>query len=282
MTEYKPRIMISGETAGTGGSTTSKILSEALGLPNISGGKYFRGLANRFDKFITDHKNLGLDENYQYFLSMYEHAYKNDGLNGVNQLVGDGFAEGAKGDALAQFGAAIERNYEKTRRVDKVWDYAVEQNTILEALSKPGYVWEAKIAILALELDQMQSLLPQNEYSNTPYFKLLLTIDPKTAAELVGFRESRVVTGKEITQRRDRDFARFGELYTINGKPVRHSDLSMHAHTRINTKNIEQVEVANEAIRTYLEQLHTLAKTVPMVTPPLITHLSRSLPITKA
>ncbi len=281
MTEYSARIMISGETAGTGGSTTSKILSEALGLPNISGGKYFRGLANRFNRYVFDNNHRGLDHNYQNFLQLYEHVYKEAGLSGVNQLVGDGFAEGANGDELAQFGAAIERNYERTRHVDKVWDYAVEQNTILDALSKPGYVWEAKIAVLALELDQMQSLLPKNDYSNTPYFKLLLTIDPKTAAERVGKRENRVVKTSEITQRRDRDFARFGELYTINGKSIRHKDLSIHANIRIDTKNIEQVEVANMALRCYLATLNSLCEKIPSVTLPIISQITATLPLTR-
>lgn len=278
MKEYMPRIIISGETAGTGGSTTSKILSDALGIPNISGGKYFRGLANRFNKYTIDNRHIATAQNYLDFLLLYENAYNQDGLNGVNHLVGDGFVEGAKGDILAQFGQAIESKFERTNKIDKVWDYAVEQNTILEALSNPGFVWEAKIAILALELDQMQNILPQNEFINTLYLKVLLSIDPKIAAERVGFRENRTVPASEITKRRDRDFARYGKLYTIKNIPIEHGDLSKHADIKIDTQNTEQDGVANRAMQSYIQKLNTLSTELPEVTTSIISKLASIIP----
>ena len=147
---HKPRIMITGETAGTGASTTSRLLAEQLDLPIISGGKYFRTLANHFAIFQKENSNWSLNKQYQSFLEMYQRAFDD---NEVDSLMEKGTVDMVKGDVLANFQEAIEENYRRTNQTDKVWDYIVDGKTISDALQKPGFIWESKLAILALELD---------------------------------------------------------------------------------------------------------------------------------
>lgn len=275
--DYQPRIMISGETAGTGASTTAKLLAEQFNLPNVSGGKYFRGIANRFDKHIRDNEYLSIAENYQVFLHMYQNAYNSGGIDEVNQLIGDGLLEGSKGNILEQFNTAIKNDYSRTHNLSKVWDYVVEKNTIRDALSQPGFVWEGKIAILALQLDQMQEVIPENEYSNNPYLNILLQVNSYIAAKRVGQRETRQVEVKEINDRKKHDYERYSQLYTIRGKAVRHSDLKKYSDIVINTESLEPALVRNKALTTYLKKIENVGSIHPSLAIPLINNIRTAL-----
>lgn len=263
MEGQQPKILISGETGGTGASTTSKLIAEKLSLPVVSGGKYFRALANRFDHFQKQHPELDFDAQYEAFLAVYEQVFKAQGLSGISHMIAEGIEQGAKGDAVAAFSAAIERAQQRKGQIDTVWDYIVDQQTIGDALEKPGFVWEAKLAILSLHFDQMRTVVQNAPTSALPYLHVLLTLDPEVAAQRVGQRESRDVHVNEILERKKRDFDRYGSLYSIRGRKVAHGDLARHADVSINTETITPPEVASEILRAYIQRLSAASSQNP-------------------
>jgi cytidylate kinase len=263
--QHKPRILIAGETAGTGASTTSKILSEHLHIPVISGGKYFRALANRFEKFQIDNPGLDIDTQYKLFLITYQQVFSERGLNGVSELMTHGIKEGAKGDVLATFISAIDRATRNSGKIDSLWDYIVDQKTIESALELPGFVWESKLAVIALELDQMRAIVESAPAMVIPYLSVLLSLDPIVAALRVGQRENRDVNVNEILLRKQRDFERYGDLYHIKGKKVSHNDLSRFADTIINTETASPNEVAKAVIESYIQKLMSISTNRPSI-----------------
>lgn len=253
----KPRILITGETAGTGASTTSKILAEKLSLPLISGGKFFRALANRFAVFEAQKAHLDQEACYEQFLKQYQDVYEQQGLEGINILLADAIEQGAKGDVLAKFGEILENRTEKTGSVDPVWDYIVDEQTIMSALSQPGFIWEAKLAVLALHLDEFRSTVAQFNTLSLPYIKILLRLDPLIAAQRVASRENREVNVQEIMLRKQRDFDRYGELYKINTNPLSHQDLYTLSDLHINTEKRNPNRVARLVLKGYLHKINS-------------------------
>jgi len=280
--QLKPRIMITGETAGTGASTTSKILAEQLKLPIISGGRYFRGLANRFDLFQQERASLSLDHQYQSFLEKYQEVFSTQGLPGVSALLEEGIQQGAKGDILAKFSAAVEANQRKTGQIDTVWDYIVDQKTLSDALQQPGFVWESKLAVLSLSLDQLQSAITGVEFLAVPYLRVLLKLDPLVAAQRVGERENRQVNLEEILIRKQRDFTRYGELYQIGGQGVTHQDLYQHADVTIDTQHLTPAEVAIQVLGSYIDKIITEMQEQDVFALPVLNDINSALSSLKA
>jgi cytidylate kinase len=275
--QYTPRIMITGETAGTGASTTSKLLAESLKLPIISGGKYFRALANLFNVFQGKNNGLSLDEQYQSFLRIYQQVFGQEGLGGVTTLMEAGIAEGARGDVLATFSAAIDNSFKKNGRIDTVWDYIVDQKTISDALQQPGFVWESKLAVISLELDQLQSVVSQSSFLTFPYLRVLLSLDPEVAAQRVGQRESRQVDVEEVLLRRQRDFDRYGNLYQIRGQRVAQRDLSRFADVVINTESTNPKEVATKVLNAYLQKISFVGQSELVLALSVINEINKAL-----
>jgi len=281
-TQLKPRIMITGETAGTGASTTSKILAEQLKLPIISGGRYFRGLANRFDLFQQERASLSQDHQYQSFLEKYQEVFSTQGLPGVSAILEEGIQQGAKGDILAKFSAAVETNQRKTGQIDTVWDYIVDQKTLSDALQQPGFVWESKLAVLSLSLDQLQSAITGVEFLAVPYLRVLLKLDPLVAAQRVGERENRQVDLDEILIRKQRDFARYGDLYQIGGQRVTHQDLYHHADVTIDTQHLTPAEVAIQVLGSYIDKIIAVVQEHEVFAMPVINDINSALSNLKA
>ncbi len=270
--EYKLGIMVTGKTAGTGASTISKHLEQHLGFPIISGGKHFRALANHFNTFREENSDLSLNEQYQSFLKMYQHAFDS---NTADFLMGKNEAEMVKGDVLAIFQKAIEENYQFTGQTDKIWDYVVDRKTIIDAFSKQdGFIWESKLAILALSLDQMQTVVKQNANMTLPYLKVLLSLDPAIAAQRIGKRENRPVKVEEILERRKRDFDRYGNLYQINGQRVTHQVLADFADVTIDTQENHPEEVVKKILLAYIQKLTTITDVTPNLAHQAISELS--------
>lgn len=251
----QPRVLISGETAGTGASTTAKRLSSLLDLPIISGGRFFRGLANRFEAFEAQHGELSVDETYLEFLKLYQTAFSTDGLNGIVPLLKEGIDQGADGVTLARFQGILKGRMERTGKVDTVWDYIVDQNTVIDALNKPGFIWESKLAILALQMDELQTVIAEQPPFALPYMQVLLQLSPEIAAQRVGEREGRAVDVEEILVRKQRDFSRYGQVYHIQGKSVEHEDLATAADVMINTAALSPDEVAVVVVQDYLRKI---------------------------
>jgi cytidylate kinase len=273
----RPRILITGETAGTGASTTSRILADKLQLPIISGGRYFRGLANRFVVFQQERPDWDAEQQYLAFLSLYEKTFAQYGLPGILVLLNEGVQQGAKGDTLATFSAAVETNQKRTGQIDTIWDYVVDHSTLYDAVSQPGFVWEAKLAVLALHLDQLQSVVAGADALSFPYLSVLLTLDLNLAAQRVGERENRDVHPDEITVRKQRDFARYGELYQIRGQQVDHGDLSRFTDLTIDTKDVGPNEVVALILQTYLEKMETMVEDGELLALPIINDLHAAL-----
>lgn len=251
----QPRILLSGETAGTGASTSARHLSEMLELPIISGGRFFRALANRFERFQEERTDLSVDEAYQQFLLLYQQAFDSAGLDGVMKLLYPGIEQGADGVVLARFQGVLKAQAERTGTADPLWDYIVDQNTIVDALNKPGFVWESKLAILVLQFDELQPVILQQPAFALPYMNVLLQLSPEIAAQRIGQREQRQVDVSEVMTRKQRDFNRYGEIYHIQGKPVEHSDLAKAADTIIDTELLSPPEVAAKVVRNYLRKI---------------------------
>ncbi len=269
--------MIAGETGGTGASTTTKIVAQHLDLPTISGGKYFRGLANRFDAF---HQQQGCEAMvaYNLFLSLYERIYDTQGLQGVTQAMEEGIRDGANGEVLGKFEHVIEQAKKKNKKnVHQVWDYIVDQQTIQEALSKPGFVWESKLALIATELDQMQAIVPHNNYSSAPQLRVLLSLDPRVAAQRVGQREGRKVNTAEIKLRKKRDFDRYRELYQIHGHPVTPKDLVRFSDIQIDTQLLNAKEVSAQILKGYITKVSKLGQSEQVFAGPAIAEVTYAL-----
>ncbi len=273
--EYKLGIMVTGETAGTGASTISKHLEQHLGFPIISGGKHFRALANHFNTFREENPNLSLNEQYKLFLQMYQNAFDN---NAADSLMGKNEADMVKGDVLAVFHKAIEENYQLTGQTDKIWDYVVDRKTIIDAFSKKdSFIWESKLAILALSFDQMQAVVKQNANMTLPYLKVLLSLDPTIAAQRISKRENRPVKVEEILERRKRDFDRYGNLYQINGQKVTHQNLTDFADVTINTQENHPEEVVKKILSAYIQKLTIAVDVVPNLAHQAINELGNLL-----
>jgi|GEM_PF-1381470 len=276
-TLYTPRILITGETGGTGASTTSRLLSELLEQPNISGGRFFRAMANRFELFQTQNVALTNSEQYNRFLLLYQETFQHIGVEGISILLGDGLDQQADGNQLARFQVAITESQVRTGQLDSVWDYIVDQHTLLDAFQKPGFIWEAKLAILALEIDQLQSVITDRRIFALPLLKVLLQLDPAVAAERVGQREKRQVSVAEIALRKKRDFERFGKLYTVRGTPVVHADLLQAAELAINTEQFSPKEVVSQIIWHYIKKVKLLTEAEPSLSFSFIQNLATAL-----
>ncbi len=279
---YRPRILISGESAGTGASTTSKLLAEHLSkpdspFPTISGGPVRRGISNRFRLFQNEHLGMSTDTQYQQFLTIYEKAYQERGLAGAIELLKTGIEEGAKGDVLGYFLDYLKERYEKTKEYDKVWDYITDERTLVNALKSPGFVWESKLAILALKIDQLKKITQFEPTLSHPYMGVLLKLDPAVAAQRIGQRENRVVSIDEVLKRKSEDFDRFNRLYTIGNKPVEHSDLAEHAELQVNTEFNTPSEVSVQILIAYLDKLHSLSQEKHVLAVPAMNDLYQAL-----
>jgi cytidylate kinase len=273
----RPRFLITGETPGTGASTTSKILAEQLKLPIISGGRYFRGIANRFHVFQQEHSHFSVEDQYLAFLDIYQEAFLKNGLVGALALLEEGIEQGAKGDVLARFSAAVEDNQKKTGQIDKVWDYIVDQKTVIDALTQPGFIWESKLAIVSLYLDQLRAVISEIEDSTLPFLSVLLSLDPVIAAQRVAQREDRQVNVEEILIRKQRDFDRYSDLYQINGRKVSHDDLFKYADIVINTENITAHRVAVTALGAYVEKVSLLTYSPEAIAVPMLIDMNNAL-----
>jgi cytidylate kinase len=272
----KPRILISGETGGTGASTTAKLLANFLELPLISGGKYFRALANRFQVFCEQHSDSSLDTQYLSFLYLYEERFAKDGLAGISTLIEEGIRDGAHGQTLARFSQAIEASSKRNGGVNPIWDYVVDQKTIDDALRQSGFVWEAKLAVLAFEIDQLAAVASRSD-SAIPFLRVVLTLDPVVAAQRVGSREGREVAVDEIMVRKQHDFARYGHLYQIGGQKVMHEDLARFADIAINTENTDPNEVVAKILKEYLRLLSAFGEFEKSLALPVIDEIWRVL-----
>ena len=232
-------------------------MANSLELSVISGGKYFRALANRFQVFCEQNSDLSSDQQYLLFLKLYQERFSQDGLEGILSLIEEGISNGAHGEILARFGQAIEASSKTTGEVNPIWDYIVDQKTFDDALRAPGFVWESKLAVLAFKIDQLAVVARQSN-SVVPYLRVVLTLDPVIAAERVSEREGRAVSVDEILIRKQRDFARYGELYQIGGQKVLHDHLVQSADVVIDTENTDPNEVAVTILKKYIQILSTL------------------------
>lgn len=278
-THFKPRIMITGETAGTGASTTARILADHLRLPIISGGKYFRGIANRFSLFQTKNPSISFEQQYQIFLEEYQSVFSTQGLAGISILLDEGIQQGAKGDVLATFHTAVVANQKRTGQIDTVWDYIVDQSILHDALQSPGFIWESKLAVLALNLDQLQVIIMQSNALTIPYLRVVLMLDPAIAAQRVGERENRQVEVDEILVRKQNDFDRYGELYRIGGQKVSHQSLAHFADVKINTQYQAPTEVARQVLISYLEKIALISETEAVFALPAIMDIRHALSV---
>lgn len=275
-THYRPRVLITGEKGGTGASTTARLLAGSLDLPVISGGKYFRALANRFVDFKRENVRLSAADQYRSFLKLYRTQYQQAGLDKIGQLLTPGLTEGAKGDMLAEFGAAVEKHASEEGYVDPLWDRVVDGSTLQEAQVSPGFIWESKLAIIASSLDQFSREV-DSSFLTVPCLRVLLELDSVIAAQRVAEREDRHVTVDEIETRKRRDFHRYGEIYTIQGQSVTPQHLKMYADLRVNTASIPAPEVAVQIVETYLEKLQPLLVTNRSLYRPAVRELTTAL-----
>lgn len=276
------RWLISGKSGGTGASTTANLLAEHLQLPVISGGKYFRAFAAEFHQYQQAQRLAGELETendiYNQFLKKCQEILAEQKISGLLEFLKTGLRTGADGEILANFSLAIAKATPKSDaepNADTFWDTVVDQVTIAEALSKPGFVSESKLAILKLELDEMQPVVSLYDGLALPYLKVLLSLDPKLAAQRIGQRENRAVSPDEVTTRQLRDFARY-KNYHLQGKPVSFEDLTQHADVIIDTSQRTPDQVAVTAVEAYLHKIRQLSIN-PFLAQPLIEQLSQAL-----
>lgn len=251
-------ISITGISGGTGASTTARLLSKHLELPVISGGKYFRALANRFSYFQEQNSDLSVEMQYKAFLKRYEQVFIEKGLDGASELIQKGIAEGANGKMLSTFIAEIEKSMKKKGQIDKTWDYIVDQKVISVALEKSGFILESKLAVISLKLDQLQDIISKYPTFTLPYLNVLLSLKPEVAAERISQRENRPVNADDILLRKQRDFDRYGDLYQIDGQRVEHSDLYKFTDIIIDTENLKPEEVAITVLNAYIQKVASL------------------------
>ncbi len=278
---FEPRILLSGETGGTGASTTAEKLSKVLDIPVISGGKYFRGLAHQFELFrqeqLQSGENLTELEMYEHFLSICLVIFEQHQLAGLLEFLRPSINSGANGEVLANFSAAIAKGTSQQKKIDPFWDHVVDQSTLQEALSMPGFILESKLAILKMELDESQDIVSAYHGLAVPFLKVLLQLHPAIAAKRIEARENRAVTKSEVLLRQKRDFTRYGQLYHIHARPVSFQDLAANADIKIDTFQNSPDQVVQRILQGYLEKVSQIGEYQSELAFPLIQKLGAGL-----
>lgn len=277
----QPRILISGEHGGTGASTVAEILSKILNIPIISGGKYFRGMAHHFLEFQLQYEWLAPENQYRAFLHMYRTVFEELGVSGVYDLIKPFFGHKSSEFALQNLTTQIKQNLEPDGTTNRDWDLYVNLMTMVAVLLSNGFVYEAKTAIAAGEFTEMQPIIAAYDTSTStsqgnwvvPYIRVLLNVDPSVAAKRISDREERLITKQEVLERKDRDWRRYGEIFTIDGQPAKHRDLYRFADEVIDTEHLTPEQVAQQTIQYYLLKIRFLSQEEQVLARPLIEQL---------
>ena len=95
-------------------------------------------------------------------------------------------------------------------------------------------------------------------------------------------RENRQVDLDEILIRKQRDFARYGELYQIGGQKVSHQDLYQYADVTIDTQSLSPAEVAIRVLGSYIDKIITVGQEREIFALPVINDLNTALSSLKA
>lgn len=255
--KFLPRIYITGETGGTGSSTVADILAETLHLPHISGGRYYRGIAHDYDIFKREHESMDESQTYLLFWNIYRNLLEENGIEGVDSRTKKYWELPNDEAVLTQFSTAVKTNAEQDGTLDGTYDYYVNEKVLSAALQQPGAVVVQK---LTQKIDELKPVITQYNNLAVPFLSVVLTASPNVAAARISQREKRMVTPEEILARRDRDWARYSELYHANGKPVKLHHLHQFADEVINTDNLSAQEVAEQIIRYYLLKIRIIGK----------------------
>jgi cytidylate kinase len=237
MTKTNYSIAITGEWPGAGQTTTAKALSQKLGLVRVYAGFLFRKFAYVWD-IQRQHQNWE-----QFERSIVDQTFDISSIpfeeSSFNQKT------------LTQW-------QNQLKRVDNMdmWDKIIEQQS-QKALSKPGVLVEAKLAVV---LDQIDLGLPRK--FNHRIIKILLTCPPKITAKRIIQRKidnqelspdslntktyTKLVaeTKKELMQINLNDWKRYEQIYKISRDEIYGPDIH-----QIDTSGKNEQEVVNAIIK---------------------------------
>lgn len=252
------RVLITGVSGGTGGSTTATKTAERLHLPLISGGRYFRAFTQEFALFQTANARTSPELQYQQFLDLYSAAYARDGFKGIEKKISRSIGLPHNTERLQTFSALIDER-RKVGIFDTVWDLATDEMALNRAFTKrpgesKGFVWEAKLAILALHIKELQEIIVEQEEFALPFLKVLLTLPSAVAAERINTREGTQLTALDIEEQKRENFARY-QLYHINEKSIVPQDLFTYADVEISTEFNDPDTVVHLLLAAYMQKL---------------------------
>lgn len=271
----KPRIFISGETGGTGASTVAGELSKVLQIPRISGGRYYRGIAHDYAAYKKEHHGMDEAGMYLSFWNRYCDLYETQGITGIDTLTKKYWELPNDEVVLRELNAAIKANAQLDGELDGIYDRYVNEKVLAAALQEPGAVVEQK---LTREIDELKAVIQKHNNLATPYLSAVLTASPEVAAARVTQRESHhIVTPGEILDRQKRDWARYSELYHVDGKPVKPYHLFQFADEVVSTNDLSAKEVAEQIIRYYLLKIRFLSVTEQWMARDIIATLAHGL-----
>jgi cytidylate kinase len=236
MNPGKYSIAITGEWPGAGQTTTAKVLATKLGLVRVYAGFLFRKFA-----YIWDIQQKHQAWN-QFERSIAENTFDIDSIP---------FDES---DFNQQTLSRWQNQLQRVKNMD-MWDKILEQQS-QKALSKPGVLVEAKLAVV---LDQIDLGLPVN--FDHRIIKILLTCPPKITAKRIIQRKidnheivtsttdaksySHLVsaTKKELMEINLNDWRRYEKIYHIKREAIYGSGIH-----QIDTSSKNEQEVANAVI----------------------------------
>lgn len=273
---HKPRIFLSGETGGTGASTTSKLLARHLAVPLISGGRYYRAIARHFDSFCEEQRS-STDAVYQRFLNSYQEQYELTGIQGANSLLEPFQDCPPSEDVLSNFNRYVAVHATKDGGLDSVWDYIINEKLLSEALQQPGFVVESKLAVVSVQIDQMLSVVKQYNNLVLPYLAIVLSLDPQVAASRISQRENHNASEQDVLSRKAMDWARYSSLYTLGGRPLKHSDLYRLADEVINTEQQSPEQVTATILEYYSLKIGFLSQAEQALAQPILIRLNQAL-----
>ncbi len=187
---------------------------------------------------------------------------------------------GANDSELIKFTDAIEENTQLTGKVDGLWDNIVDHSSAQEALQNPGFVWESKLAILALYIDQLKTVVSEEDVLVRPFIKALLRLPTAIAVQRIGTRENRQVTEQEVIKLIEKNFNRFGSLYQMNGQSLTHDDLVKQADVQIETAENNPQQVVESILKAYMRKV-ALVHDHAYYTTPLLDELVHGFTVLK-
>ncbi len=272
----RSRFLIAGTWGGTGATETGKLVAKEMDLPRISGGKFFRAIANEFDIFHRSKPGLDATQAYEEYLAKMQDLFDREGLAGVLLYLEESITKDVDDEIAGKFQEILKAKAESTGKLDTLWDFLTDQCIVNYASTQPGWVIESKLAIAVLKIDQLKLAVANPEIFTVPTLATLQTVDINEAARRVAQREGQS-SPEKLLARRDRDFGRYGEMYTVDGQPLSHTDLLEFADIEIATDHLDTPDITGLMYLKYLEKATIAAQSEPVFATPIMDELKEVL-----